>query len=190
MEFFILAAAFSLCYREALIAQDTVPLGPLSGHSNSGYDGAENRWQLSAFDIDKQPDTVPYSMRTLRNAQMRPMLAADWAVENSGKTVVHFAGLPSSVEVSNEPSSSWVVANFNNYSVISLDESDHLLYTEMHFRILQVVLQPPAGTLSTSSSFDVDFEGGKSNAQPVELSPSSLFRDDSLYNPDIPTSCS
>ena len=68
-------------------------------------------------------------------------------------------GPPSMIEIPAEPDAIWLVATFDHYLVKSIDPDFKLLYTEMSFKINEIIKQP-SQLLSPGMSFDVDVEGG------------------------------
>ena len=121
----------------------------------------ENQWRLTPTDIQSQNDEVDPGLRNARNAYWQPRLQR--LREMEGNDVM---GPPEGyasddvAEIPNIPGSLWVIATFDHYKVISIDPGMKLLYTEVSFRVDQIIQQPQASLLAISAFFDVDYPGG------------------------------
>jgi hypothetical protein len=96
---------FGLC---ALRSQDTPSLQPLPHHSTDSFARAENRWQLTAVEPQKQTDTVRRDVRAQRDAEWRVLLEA-----KRGSVGSFGAGIPRpQPEFSVETGDIWAIATF------------------------------------------------------------------------------
>lgn len=157
--YFVLPA---FCATQTLRAQ-----GPVPSHRLSEQDidqkllGTESSWRLTAFDIQSQRDPVAPGIRAARNELLRPILQEYRDLEATNRSMHRNDGPPPSQELSFDPKETWVIAAFDHFLVISVDSDLQLLYTEINFKISQVVHQPGSALLAPGMSFDMDIEGGR-----------------------------
>jgi len=130
-----------------------------ANRASEAFSRAENKWRLAPVDFQSQRDGVEPSVRVARNAYWQPILQREREREADGKSTALTGGPPSLIEIADSPDSVWVVATFDHYLVESIDASFKLLYTEMSFKIGEVIKQPKA-LFSPGMFFDVDVEGG------------------------------
>lgn len=123
--------------------------------------GSENKWRATVVDPKTQRDTVPPSIRAERNEIWRPILRELRDTESAGIIVSESGGPPRSSDVSLDPKQIWVVAMFDHFLVLPIDSDYKLFYTEMNFKISQVIRQPHTSSLTPGMTFDVDDEGGR-----------------------------
>ena len=126
------------------------------------FSGAEeNRWRLTTVDPTTQVDTVPPSIRATRNAYWRQRLQWYRNVEKSG----FLQSAPSQGMLTKErildAQEIWVIATFDHFKIIPIDPDFNLFYTEMSFKINQVIHQPPTSSISPGMLFDMEDEGGQ-----------------------------
>jgi len=143
--------------------------------------GKEYQWRATAVDPKTQIDTVLPSIRMERNAIWQPVLQDYRDMEKGGGILTGTPGPPMISDVSLDPWDIWVIATFDHYLVIPIDSDSKLIYTEINFKINQVIRQPHASSLSPGMSFDVDEDGGcikKANGEIV-----SWWVSSSQYSP-------
>jgi len=157
----IVSLAFVTIICPHLLSQATDNLQPLPNHSPASFAAAENRWRLGAVDFKSQSDDVAPEIRAARNKFWQPILLDRRQMEVGSKTVTEFEGPPSVNEVGVNPDAVWVIATFDHFSVESIDPDFNLLYTEMNFKVDEVIRQPKTVSLSSGMSFDVDIAGGR-----------------------------
>lgn len=145
---FVLASSFSL-------AQST----KMPHQNPTVFSNSENKWRLMPVDLQLQSDKTAANVRAARNAYWQPILQSEREREVGGRSTAMTGGPPSLNEVTAHPDSVWVVANFDHYLVEPIDPDLKLLYTEMSFRVNEIIKQPKA-LFIPGASFDVDVEGG------------------------------
>ncbi|HLJ88663.1 MAG TPA: hypothetical protein VKZ53_17720 [Candidatus Angelobacter sp.] len=161
----IFAAFCSLC----VLAQSPDAQGALRDLTpveKSEFFSAENRWRLKAIDLRSQADTVTPEVRASRNAYLRPLLqkaAEFWtpaagAVGIGGGKGSTFGEQP---ELPTIPNGVWVIAKFESFHVFTADAESRLIYTEMNYRVNQVVRQPSPMSLKTGDVLDAQRAGGR-----------------------------
>jgi hypothetical protein len=55
----------------------------------------------------------------------------------------------------------WIIASFVSFHVFAIDPDYRLIYTEMNFRVEQLLRKPPFLPLSNGSVIDADIPGGR-----------------------------
>jgi hypothetical protein len=161
--------AYGFDARSKLPAQSTVPecTSPaqrLADHSGAGWNNSENSWRLTACDLKSQVDEVNPILRAQRNAYWRPILKGEY---DSYKTTTSHAQpiggsfVREASEFSDADGSVWVMATFESFRVFAIDPDYHFLYTEMSFRINDVIRAPDNLNLSAGMLIDSDIPGGK-----------------------------
>jgi hypothetical protein len=140
-------------------AQSTKTLQPSPNRNSEAFAKAENKWRLTPVDPQLQTDKTAANIRADRNAYWRPLLQRERERETGGRSVAMTGGPPSLNEVADNPDSVWVVASLDHYLVQPADQDFKLLYTEMSFRVNQIIKQPKA-LFTPGMFFDVDIEGG------------------------------
>ena len=140
-------------------AQSTKTLQPSPNPNPAAFSSSENKWRLTPVDLQLQSDKIAASVRAARNAYWQPILQSEREREAGGRSVAMTGGPPSLNEVADNPGSVWVVASFDHYLVEPVDQDFKLLYTEMSFRVNQIIKQPKA-LFIPGMFFDVDVEGG------------------------------
>lgn len=144
-----------------LCSQTPGVVQPLPNHSPNGFAGAENRWRLTAADLQSQNDEVSPSIRRVRNDFWRPILQDYRNLEINGKTVGISEGPPSISEIIDDSDAIWTIATFDHFLVIPTDSSQDLLYTEMKFKVSSIIKGTKTASLSPGELFDVDTAGGR-----------------------------
>ncbi len=145
---FVLACSFSL-------AQST----KMPHHNPAAFSSSENKWRLTPVDLQLQSDRTAASVRAARNAYWQPILQSEREREAGGRSTAMTGGPPSLNEVAAHPDSVWVVVSFDHYLVEPIDPDFRLLYTEMSFKVKEIIKQPKA-LFIPGASFDIDIEGG------------------------------
>jgi hypothetical protein len=140
-----------------LFSQSDSSLQPLPKHSENSFAHAANRWQLTVIDPKSQADTVSPALRSQRNAFWKGPL----------EYASHFDNFGGGTHIETEPefpdgkNSAWVIATFESFHVYAVDPDDQLLYTEMNFRLEDVVKQSASLSLSAGMLVDADIPGGR-----------------------------
>jgi hypothetical protein len=132
----------------------------------SMFFSAENRWQLKAVDSQAQTDTVAPEVRAKRNAYWQPSLAkyaqlTEGLGPNQGVGVSEPPYLGDAPEIPVTPNAVWVVAQFESFHVYPVDPQNRLLYTEINFRVSQVLRQPSSLSLAPGALLDKGIPGGR-----------------------------
>jgi hypothetical protein len=139
-----------------IAAQNCTALQRLSNLNNE-WNGAANRWQLTAVDPRTQTDTVPARIRKLRNDFWRPILITD--PNFVGGLVAGMAGPHPEFYI--YPGDFWVIAKFVSFKIFQTDPGSRKIYTEEVFNISHVFRQPPNSKLIDGSTIEVDVPGGR-----------------------------
>ena len=132
-------------------------------HSHvANFDNAANNWQLTAIDVQSQIDTVDPSVRAQRNTYWKRARETDLEGTGNGSVLNSAPGpyLTDAPEFPSVKGASWVIASFVSFHVFAIDPYYRLIYTEMNFRVDQLLKEPSYLTLSNGSVVDVDFPGG------------------------------
>ena len=153
---FTLAFVAGSCAVPPLWSQGAPPVQRLPHQSDTGFANAANRWQLTAISPDSQVDTVDPPVRAQRNAYWKAPLEAIRGLE-----VFPGPYLSDAPEFPTVKGAAWVIATFESFHVFTIVPDYQLIYTEMNFRVEQVVKQPTYLFLSTGSLIDTDFAGGR-----------------------------
>jgi hypothetical protein len=160
--FALASISLAISATQTLQAQGSAPVQRLSEEQlEQRMAGAENSWRLTAIDSQSQRDTVAPNIRAARNAFWRPGLQEYRDLEATNRSMYKTPGPSPSQELTLDPNDTWVIATFDHFLVVSVDPDFQLLYTEMNFKINQVVHQPSSSSLAPGMSFDMDIEGGK-----------------------------
>lgn len=138
-------------------AQASAPLQPLRTHPATSWNGAANRWRLTAVSLRSQVDTAPASIRSQRNHHWQTSLQ---------KIPAGFVGLATIAagphpEFNVQPGDVWATATFETFHVFPADADLKYIYTEMNFRVEHLFRAPPGSNLDTGSTVDVDIPGGR-----------------------------
>ncbi|HEY2913937.1 MAG TPA: hypothetical protein VGK21_11300 [Candidatus Angelobacter sp.] len=150
----------SFAWMSSVLWAQSPQTAPRSKNRNSeAFAKAENKWRLAPIDVQSQSDGVTPSLRAVRNSYWQPILQHDRDIEAEGKSMAKPDGLPSVIEIPVQPDATWVVATFDHYLVESIDPNFKLLYTEMSFKINEIIKQSTP-LFSPGMSLDVDVEGG------------------------------
>jgi hypothetical protein len=167
LRLFVLTLAsisLAICAVQTIQAQGSEPSQPLSDQQlEQRFSGAANRWQLTAIDFQSQRDTVAPSIRATRNAYRQSELQHFRDIEKAHGSWAMSGNMPRSqtVEFFTDPNEIWVIATFDHFLVVPIDPDFQLLYTEINFRIDQVIHQPRTSSLTHGMSFDIIFNGGR-----------------------------
>jgi hypothetical protein len=164
LRFLIVASyiAAGWCAPRALLSQSAPPLQRLPHHSETSFANAANRWQLSVVDPESQADTVSTAVRAKRNAFWKHPLqkAVDAARGAAGMSVVGDY-TDTGPEFPAEKGATWIIATFETFHVFAIDADRQLIYTEMNFRVDQVLKTPPQLSISPGALIDAGIPGGR-----------------------------
>jgi len=129
-------------------------------HSAPDFSDAQNKWQLEPADMVSQADTVNPTLREERDAFWRKPLEKyrEMAKGNFGIGVSYLGSQP---EFSAVKGATWVVATFETFHVYAVDHDYELLYTEINFRVENVLKLPEGLSLSDSALVDAGVPGGR-----------------------------
>ena len=162
----LLAITFFSCSR--LFSQAGNPLPQSSGKpsSRSIIFSAANRWQFTPVDIGSQTDTVTPQVRAQRNAYWGSKLEWIRTAHTPLPGTVFIGGgegtfLGDAPELPSVQHAIWVIAKFEAFHVYATDPQFQLLYTEMNFRVKQVIRQPDTLSLSPGALVDCTEPDGR-----------------------------
>jgi len=143
-------------------SQSQATAQPAALHSEPDFSNAQNKWQLEAVDLRSQVDTVNPTLREERDAQWRKPLA-EYRARARGTASVTTIGdyLSNQPEFSAVKGASWVIATFETFHVYAVDHDYELLYTEMNFRVENVLKLPEGLSLSDGALVDAGIPGGR-----------------------------
>lgn len=188
--FTLVSVSLAACATQTLQAQSSESSQPLPNQQSDQkmeqrFVGAENSWRLTVVDLQSQQDSVPTDIRTARNAYWEPILENYRVAALHNRSVGRFSPLYSvtSPELPELPGSIWVIATFDHFQVIPITPKDQtsvtdlMLYTEISFKIEQVIRQPKTSSLQAGSFFDVDIEGGRAKTLGGEVLSQRVFPD-------------
>lgn len=166
----ILAVLGCVCVSPPLFAQSSgtqqsVKNSPTS--EGSRFFSAENRWRLQAVDLQSQIDTVSPEIRAKRNTYLKKPLEA--AVEfwtpapgSGGVAVGGRAIVGPFTELPQMPNLIWAIAKFESFHVFTADApTNRLIYTELNFRVVQVIEEPATVAISLGDLLDNEITGGR-----------------------------
>lgn len=149
-----------------LCSQNDSVVRRLPNHSGNSFANAPNRWQLTAVDPKSQADTVSPAIRSLRNVYWKGPL----------EYASHFDSFGGDTHLETDPEfpavkdSAWVIGTFEGFRVYAADPDERLLYTEMNFRVEEVIKQSPSLSLASGSLVDADISGGRMELPNGEVS--------------------
>jgi hypothetical protein len=134
--------------------------------ARSRFFRAENRWQLQAVDLESETDTVSPETRATRNTYLKPSLAFRYNLitvppgmgigPSSGASI----GMPP--ELPQMPNLVWLTAKFESFHVFVADPpTDHLIYTEENFQVVQIINEPTTISISQGDEVDAEISGGR-----------------------------
>jgi len=188
--FTLASVSLAVCAMQTLQAQSSEPSRPLPNQQSDQqmeqrFAGAENSWQLTVADLQSQQDYVLPEIRAARNAYWERILETYRSATLHNRSVGQFHPLYSvtSPELPELPDSIWVIAKFDHFQVIPITPKDQtsatdlILYTEIGFKIAQVINQPKASSLQAGGFFDVDIEGGRAKTLGGEVLSQRVFPD-------------
>jgi hypothetical protein len=135
---------------------------PVALHSEPDFSDAQNKWQLEAADLRSQVDTVNPTLREERDAFWRKPLTEyrDMARGAASVTTIgDFIG--NQPEFSSVKGATWVIATFESFHVYAVDHDHELLYTEINFRVENVLKLPEGLSLSDGALADAGVAGGR-----------------------------
>lgn len=159
----LLASATAWC--PSLLWQPPGKLQKLTPSERSIWLNAQNRWQLTPVDVTLQSDTVSVDVRASRNNYLKPLLEADREASDNppGSITVTMPGpvLGDTPELSAPPHAIWVIAKFESFHVFAADPQYRLIYTEINFRVTQVLRQPSSLSFAAGTVLDYDISGGR-----------------------------
>ncbi len=144
-----------------LLSQTSGTLQPLPSHSATSWTAAENRWRLSPVDLQLQNDSVAPDIRAARTPLWQPVLQSYKDMEANGRSIAFTDGVPPFLEIAPQPEALWLIATFDHYLVVSIDPDYQLLYTEVSFKVEQVIRNSKTVSFSPGMMFDVDIMGGR-----------------------------
>ncbi|NNN22390.1 MAG: hypothetical protein HKL80_10375 [Acidimicrobiales bacterium] len=140
---------------------------------------AENEWRQTPVDLATQQDNVAPLTRAARNAYWKPKLneyrVASQKGLDIGSPIVRYLDDRLDPEISTNAGSIWVLAQCDHYRVIPItpdaqvSASDLMLYTEIIFKINQILWQPKVSLLKEGEYFDAEFEGGSAKTLQGEV---------------------
>jgi hypothetical protein len=133
---------------------------PAALHSQPDFTNAPNKWQLEAADLRSQVDTVNPTLREDRDAFWRKPLT-DYRDMAKGNFSVSGSYLGNAPEFSSVKGATWVIATFESFHVYAVDHDYELLYTEMNFRVENVLKLPEGLSLSDGALADTGIPGGR-----------------------------
>ena len=146
-------AAIPTVFLLVALAASQTPLSNTLDLSHLRHDQGAGHWRDLPVDPAAEADAADPSLRNLRNAYWsRRLPSAKWAL-NPGSTLGVGAEVPTS------PGVDAVVATFTGYTIIRVPDSD-AAYTEMHFRVDDLLRPASSDPTSRGQSFDVDEPGG------------------------------
>jgi hypothetical protein len=159
----VVAVAAVFC--RSLLSQANGPTRPPVLPSKSeeiakDFSAAADQWRVAAVDPKTKRDTVPANIRSERNEIWRPVLQEIRNTEQNGFLISEASEMARACDIARDPKDIWVVATFDHFLVIPIDSDEKLIYTEMSFKINQVIRQPHTSSLTTGGSFEVDEAGG------------------------------
>ena len=156
----------ALCVSPLLLHSQNEPaVDRLPNHSENSFASAANRWQLSAIDLKSQVDPVSSAVRAQRNSFWKAPLEYASHFDNTGGET-HIETDP---EFPDSKDSAWVIATFESFRVYAVDPEKQLLYTEMSFRVEDVIKQSASLSLSAGSIVDSDILGGRIKSTRSEI---------------------
>lgn len=161
----------SSVFTSHIAAQKCTVVQQLSNRNNE-WNGAANRWRLAAVDPRTQTDTVPVSIRKLRNDYWRPILSTD---PNEGGGLAAPLGGPHP-EFETQPGDFWVIAKFVSFKVFQTDPGSRKIYTEEVFHISHVFRQPANSKLIDGSTIEDDIPGGRIKLPSGKILTSVVFQ--------------
>jgi hypothetical protein len=125
------------------------------------FSDAPNEWQLEAADLRTQVDTVNPTLREERDAFWRKPLSdyREMAKGNFGVSTGAYLG--NAPEFSSVKGATWVIATFESFHVYAVDHDYELLYTEINFRVDNVLKLPEGLSLSDGALVDSGIPGGR-----------------------------
>ena len=163
--------AIALCSGTSTWAQDSdCPCPPSQNESQSqsppkktepDFTNAQNKWQLEPADLGSQIDTVNPTLREERDAFWRKPLTEYRDMAKGNFTVFPGAYLGNAPEFSSVKGATWVIATFESFHVYAVDHDYELLYTEINFRVENVLKLPEGLSLSDGALVDAGIPGGR-----------------------------
>jgi hypothetical protein len=129
-------------------------------HSEPDFSGAQNKWQLEPADLGSQLDTVNPTLREERDAFWRKPLGEYRDMAKGNFSVSPGAYLGNAPEFSSVKGATWVIATFETFHVYAVDHDYELLYTEINFRVENVLKLPEGLSLSDGALVDAGIPGG------------------------------
>ena len=174
---FLTAGSFSAM--QILWSQSTRSSQPQSDRLPAKFTKAENEWRQTPVDLATQQDNVAPLTRAARNEYWKPKLneyrVASQKGLDIGSPIVRYVDDRLDPEISTNAGSIWVLAQFDHYRVIPItpdtqaSASDLMLYTEIAFKINQILWQPKVRLLKEGEYFDAEFEGGSAKTLQGEV---------------------
>ncbi|MGB8543658.1 MAG: hypothetical protein WCD49_18665 [Candidatus Acidiferrales bacterium] len=143
---------------------------PVALHSQPDFSDAQNKWQLEAADLRSQVDTVNPTLREERDAFWRKPLTEyrDMARGAASVTTIgDFIG--NQPEFSSVKGATWVIATFESFHVYAVDHDYELLYTEVNFRVENVLKLPEGLSLADGVLVDAGIPGGRVKTSKGEI---------------------
>jgi hypothetical protein len=118
------------------------------------------------MDVAKEIDTVDPELRAQRNEHWRRSVLNVIAPSRANVPLVVFpslgvAGDNGGPEFPRKKGAIWLIATFFSFHVFAADADYRLIYTEMNFRVENVIKQPSYSTITNGSVVDVDIPGGR-----------------------------
>ena len=148
---------------------------PAALHSAPDFSDAQNKWQLDPVDLGSQVDTVNPTLREERDAFWRKPLNDYRDAAKSAASVFTVGDyLGNQPEFSAVKGATWVIATFETFHVYAVDHDYELLYTEMNFRVENVLKLPEGLSLSDSALVDAGLSGGRVRTPKGEIATSRV----------------
>jgi hypothetical protein len=170
--------AVTLSTMRVIWSQSVNSQQPQSSRMPTKYTNNENEWRRAATDLSTQQDNIAPQVRTMRNSFWKAKLNEYRIASQKGLEIGSPIARYSDVldpEISTIAGSIWAIAQFDHYRVIPItpddqvSASDLMLYTEITFKVNQVIWQPKASSLKEGDNFDIDFEGGSAKTYKGEV---------------------
>jgi len=127
-----------------------------------------NAWQLKPAELKAQSDTVTPMIRNQRNKYWQSSLAGERQLIGDlafDEPAAQFPGatLSTAPEIPVLPMSVWVIASFDSFHVYEapIDQVHQVIYTEMNYKVSEVINTPKSLQLAVGDKIDVAMRGGR-----------------------------
>jgi hypothetical protein len=142
-------------YSEMRATRQAAPIG------EADFGDVQNRWQLEPADLRLQVDTVNPTLREERDAFWKIPLGEYRDMAKGGGVALSSGVLVYPQEFPAVEGATWVIATFETFRVFAVAGDDELIYTEMNFRVENVLKLPEGLSLSSGALVDTGFPGGR-----------------------------